>query len=199
MPFVVKNTPRGKDKHHELSSGNAGRASTTCFMACAIIFLLVAQAFMFQSCQNQIGSVVLETYGDALSHFASSVGLTSSSDSTLEGILTGNYDVCIAGAGLSGSVLAERYASQLGYKVLVVDKRDHIGGNCYDYTDVSRRKSSDEHVLLKDKPPNAHLRIHRKIQESEYPDTGRIYFTPNLRTCGIMSNDSVPGHHTNIK
>lgn len=32
------------------------------------------------------------------------------------------YDVCIAGAGLSGSVLAERYASQLNQKVLVVEK-----------------------------------------------------------------------------
>lgn len=45
------------------------------------------------------------------------------------------YDVCIAGAGLSGAVIAERYASQLDQKVVVIEKRNHIGGNCYDYTD----------------------------------------------------------------
>eukprot|EP00531_Pseudo-nitzschia_arenysensis_P004304 CAMPEP_0116116844 /NCGR_PEP_ID=MMETSP0329-20121206/1254_1 /TAXON_ID=697910 /ORGANISM="Pseudo-nitzschia arenysensis, Strain B593" /LENGTH=493 /DNA_ID=CAMNT_0003610365 /DNA_START=53 /DNA_END=1534 /DNA_ORIENTATION=- len=45
------------------------------------------------------------------------------------------YDVCIAGAGLSGSVIAERYASQLDQKVIVIEKRNHIGGNCYDYID----------------------------------------------------------------
>ena len=45
------------------------------------------------------------------------------------------YDVCIVGAGLSGSVIAEQYASQLGQTSLIVEKRDHIGGNCYDYVD----------------------------------------------------------------
>jgi UDP-galactopyranose mutase len=42
------------------------------------------------------------------------------------------YDIVIIGAGISGAVLAERYAS-LGRKILVLEKRDHIGGNCYDY------------------------------------------------------------------
>ena len=46
-----------------------------------------------------------------------------------------HYDVCIAGAGLSGAVIAEQYASQLNQSVLVVEKRDHIAGNCYDYID----------------------------------------------------------------
>jgi len=41
-------------------------------------------------------------------------------------------DIIIIGAGISGAVLAERYAS-IGKKVLVLEKRDHIGGNCYDY------------------------------------------------------------------
>lgn len=42
-----------------------------------------------------------------------------------------NYKYIIVGAGLWGSVLAERIASQLSEKVLVIDKRDHIGGNCH--------------------------------------------------------------------
>jgi UDP-galactopyranose mutase len=43
------------------------------------------------------------------------------------------FDYLIIGAGFSGSVLAERIASQLGQKVLIVDKRNHIGGNAFDY------------------------------------------------------------------
>ena len=50
---------------------------------------------------------------------------------------TEDYDVCIVGAGLSGAVLAERYATLLRRKVLVMDARPHIGGNCYDYIDHS--------------------------------------------------------------
>lgn len=46
-------------------------------------------------------------------------------------------DILIIGAGISGSVLAERYANS-GKKVLVLEKRDHIAGNCYDYIDQNR-------------------------------------------------------------
>lgn len=45
------------------------------------------------------------------------------------------YDVIIVGCGLSGSVIAERYANLLDKKVIIIDKRDHIGGNCYDFID----------------------------------------------------------------
>ena len=38
----------------------------------------------------------------------------------------------IVGAGLSGMVLAERLATDQGKKVLLIDRRQHIGGNCYD-------------------------------------------------------------------
>lgn len=42
------------------------------------------------------------------------------------------YDYLIVGAGFAGSVLAERLASQLGKRVLVIDKRGHIAGNAFD-------------------------------------------------------------------
>jgi UDP-galactopyranose mutase len=42
------------------------------------------------------------------------------------------YDYLIVGAGFAGSVLAERLASQHGARVLIMDRRDHVGGNAYD-------------------------------------------------------------------
>jgi UDP-galactopyranose mutase len=45
------------------------------------------------------------------------------------------FDAVVVGAGFAGSVLAERLASQLGRRVLVVDRRNHIGGNAYDHHD----------------------------------------------------------------
>lgn len=45
-----------------------------------------------------------------------------------------SYDYVIVGAGFSGLVLAERLGAA-GHRCLVVEKRDHIGGNCHDRTD----------------------------------------------------------------
>ena len=42
------------------------------------------------------------------------------------------YDYLIVGAGFAGSILAERLASQHGARVLLIDRRPHIGGNAYD-------------------------------------------------------------------
>ncbi len=44
------------------------------------------------------------------------------------------FDAVVIGAGLSGITVAERLA-QKNYRVLVVEKRAHIGGNCYDEYD----------------------------------------------------------------
>ena len=41
--------------------------------------------------------------------------------------------ILIVGAGISGCTLAERYANAKNKKILIIEKRDHIGGNCYDY------------------------------------------------------------------
>jgi UDP-galactopyranose mutase len=45
------------------------------------------------------------------------------------------FDWLIVGAGFTGAVLAERIATELGKKVLLVESRNHIGGNAYDYYD----------------------------------------------------------------
>jgi UDP-galactopyranose mutase len=46
-----------------------------------------------------------------------------------------SFDYLIVGSGFAGAVLAERLASQCGAKCLVVDRRNHIGGNAYDSHD----------------------------------------------------------------
>ncbi len=43
----------------------------------------------------------------------------------------------IVGCGLSGASLARLLAHRLGEQVLVVEQRNHIGGNCYDYFDAN--------------------------------------------------------------
>ena len=45
------------------------------------------------------------------------------------------FDYMVVGAGFAGSVLAERLASVLDKKVLIVEKRNHVGGNAYDHFD----------------------------------------------------------------
>ena len=45
------------------------------------------------------------------------------------------FDYLIVGAGFAGSVLAERLARGAGKRVLLVDRRPHIGGNAYDHYD----------------------------------------------------------------
>ena len=45
------------------------------------------------------------------------------------------FNYLVVGAGFFGSVIAERIADDLNENVLVIDKRNHIGGNCYSETD----------------------------------------------------------------
>lgn len=64
---------------------------------------------------------------------------------TLEAAISGSsgahsgtgYDYLIVGAGFAGSVIAERLAAGLGKRVLLVDRREHIGGNAYDHLDAA--------------------------------------------------------------
>ncbi len=43
------------------------------------------------------------------------------------------FDYIVVGAGFAGSTVAERIANKLKKQVLIIDKRNHIGGNCFDY------------------------------------------------------------------
>ena len=45
------------------------------------------------------------------------------------------FDYIICGCGYAGAVSANILASKYNKKVLIIEKRDHIGGNCFDYKD----------------------------------------------------------------
>jgi UDP-galactopyranose mutase len=49
--------------------------------------------------------------------------------------MQGKYDTLVVGAGYAGSVMARELAERAGQRVLVIDRRDHIAGNAYDYRD----------------------------------------------------------------
>lgn len=46
-----------------------------------------------------------------------------------------NYDTIVIGAGIAGAVAARELAEKGGRRVLVLEQREHIGGNCYDQAD----------------------------------------------------------------
>lgn len=45
------------------------------------------------------------------------------------------YDCIVVGAGIAGAVVARKLAEEANKKVLVIERRNHIGGNCYDEAD----------------------------------------------------------------
>ena len=45
------------------------------------------------------------------------------------------FDYLVVGAGFAGATIAERLARDSGKKVLICDKRPHVGGNAYDHYD----------------------------------------------------------------
>jgi UDP-galactopyranose mutase len=64
-------------------------------------------------------------------------------------------DCLIVGAGFAGATIAERIASQLNKKVLIVEKRNHIGGNAYDYF-------NDDGILIQKYGPHI---FHTKLRK----------------------------------
>lgn len=94
----------------------------------------------------------------------------------------GRYDIVVIGAGISGATLAERYAS-LGKRVLVLEKREHIGGNCYDF--------DNEHGLLVSKY-GAHL-FHTAYQEVwEYVNRFSAWYPYEHKVLARVDGQLVP-------
>ena len=61
------------------------------------------------------------------------VALSDRDRSTRRRNVRSGFDYLIVGAGFAGSVLAERLAAGSGQRVLLIDRRSHVGGNAYDH------------------------------------------------------------------
>ena len=44
-------------------------------------------------------------------------------------------EILVVGAGLSGAVISNLYSSDADARITVIERRDHLAGNCYDYRD----------------------------------------------------------------
>ena len=109
------------------------------------------------------------------------------------------YDFLIVGAGATGITLAERFAND-GKKVLIIDKRNHIGGNCYDYlgdNDIIIQKYGPHIFHTKEETIHSYLskftdwtsykhKVIALYKEKYYPipinlDTVNTFFNTDLR------------------
>jgi UDP-galactopyranose mutase len=106
-------------------------------------------------------------------------------------------DYLIVGAGFFGSVLAERIANDLGAKVVIIDKRPHIGGNCYSGHDYKTgieyhaygthifHTSSEEVLTYITRFTDFNNYRHQTLTTSK----GRVYQMPiNLETINTVYN-----------
>lgn len=93
------------------------------------------------------------------------------------------FNYIIVGAGLAGSVMAERIASQLGEKVLVIERRNHIGGNCYDEVD-------DNGILVHRYGPHIFHTDHREV--FEYLSGFTEWREYQHRVLGFIDGSKVP-------
>ncbi len=91
-------------------------------------------------------------------------------------------DVLVVGAGITGITLAEKFASD-GRKVLIVEKRNHIGGNCYDYYD-------DYGILIHKYGPHIFHTKHKDVWQYLSQFTDWIYY--NHRVVGFIDGKLMP-------
>lgn len=109
-----------------------------------------------------------------------------------------DYDYLIVGAGLFGSIFA-RELTDAGYKCLVIDKRNHIGGNCYteNIEGINVHKygphifhTSDDNVW---QYVNKFCEFNNYINRPKVNYKGKIYSFPiNLMTIYQIYNCSTP-------
>ena len=94
-----------------------------------------------------------------------------------------NFDYIVIGAGFAGATLAERLANKANKKVLVIDKRDTIGGNMYDYKD-------ENGIIVHKYGP--HL-FHTNLENVyNYLQNFGSWFKYEHRVLGMVNNKLVP-------
>ncbi len=93
------------------------------------------------------------------------------------------YDYIIVGAGIAGITAAEELANILEKKVLLIEKRDHIGGNCYDYV--------NEHGTIIHKY-GPHIFHTNNLQVYNYLSLFTLWNTYNHKVLYKIDNKLVP-------
>ena len=68
------------------------------------------------------------------------------------------YDMIVVGAGYAGSVCARRVAEGAGFRVSVLERREHIAGNAYDYV-------NDEGILVHKYGPHIYHTYSERVHE----------------------------------
>lgn len=92
-------------------------------------------------------------------------------------------DFLIIGAGFTGSIIAERAASQLNASVILVDKRMHIGGNAFDY------RNEDGILIHKYGPHIFHSATRKPVDYlSKFTDWVPYFH----RTLGVVEGNLIP-------
>jgi len=91
----------------------------------------------------------------------------------------------IVGAGLSGIVIAERLAKLKNEKVLIIDKRKHIGGNIYDYLD-------DNGILVHKYGPHAFHTNSKKVWDYLSQFTEWHYYSHRVKAIVDGKEVSLP-------
>lgn len=82
----------------------------------------------------------------------------------------------IVGAGISGSVLANLIADRLNEEVLIIDRREHIAGNCFDYL------ASDENITVHKYGPHIFHTNNKEVWDylSNFTKWHYFYLKPNV-------------------
>jgi UDP-galactopyranose mutase len=86
------------------------------------------------------------------------------------------FDYLIVGAGFAGAVLAERLAADAGLKVLICDRRPHVGGNAYDHYD-------DDGILVHKYGPHIFHTNSRNVYDYLSRFTGWRPYQHRVRAC----------------
>jgi UDP-galactopyranose mutase len=115
---------------------------------------------------------------------SSSPPATTSTTTTTSSFTDQYHDICVVGAGLSGAVIAERYATQFDKSVLILEKRDHIGGNCYDFLDPEAGIRISKY--------GAHLFHTKHSRVWEYVQQFSQWTPYEHKVIGLVNNTHVP-------
>lgn len=93
------------------------------------------------------------------------------------------FNYIIVGAGLAGAVMAERIADELDERVLVIERRNHIGGNCYDERD-------ENGIIIHKYGPHIFHTDHREV--FEYLSGFTEWREYQHRVLGFIDGSKVP-------